>query len=68
MALARHLATQPTRALGLIKRALAASLHNDLEAQLELEAKLQSEAGTTDDFLEGVQAFREKRKPQFKGK
>jgi hypothetical protein len=44
-ALARHLASQPTRGLGLTKRALNASLANDLDAQLELEAELQAEAG-----------------------
>lgn len=66
--LATYLATQPTKGLALTKQLLNASLLNDLEAQLELEAKLQAEAGWTDDFLEGVQAFREKRKPVFRGR
>jgi 2-(1,2-epoxy-1,2-dihydrophenyl)acetyl-CoA isomerase len=57
----------PTRGLGLTKRAINASMSNDLEAQLELEADLQREAGRTHDFAEGVRAFLEKRKPNFTG-
>jgi 2-(1,2-epoxy-1,2-dihydrophenyl)acetyl-CoA isomerase len=57
----------PTRALGLTKRALNASLANDLDAQLEVEAELQREAGRSSDFAEGVSAFLEKRKPNFTG-
>lgn len=67
MALATQLAAMPTRGLGLTKRALNASLTNDLDAQLELEADLQTEAGRTHDFAEGVRAFLEKRKPNFTG-
>jgi 2-(1,2-epoxy-1,2-dihydrophenyl)acetyl-CoA isomerase len=66
--LARDLATQPTRGLGLIKRALNASLSNDLDAQLALEAELQREAGRTADYHEGVRAFQEKRLPTFVGR
>lgn len=65
--LAAMLAAQPTRGLGLTKQALNASMTNTLDAQLDLEADLQSSAGRTDDFLEGVTAFREKRKPEFRG-
>jgi 2-(1,2-epoxy-1,2-dihydrophenyl)acetyl-CoA isomerase len=67
MALATQLASMPTRALGLTKRALNASMTNDLDAQLEVEAELQREAGRTRDFAEGVSAFLEKRKPNFTG-
>jgi 2-(1,2-epoxy-1,2-dihydrophenyl)acetyl-CoA isomerase len=67
-ALARRLATQPTRAFALIKRALNASLANDLDAQLELEAELQAEAAATEDFREGVAAFLGKRAPMFSGR
>ncbi|HEX6059292.1 MAG TPA: enoyl-CoA hydratase-related protein [Gemmatimonadaceae bacterium] len=67
-AVAHELAGQPTRAFGLIKRALNATWTNDLEAQLALEADLQSEAGRTHDYLEGVRAFQEKRKPAFLGR
>lgn len=65
---ARELARQPTRGLGLIKRAINASLANDLDAQLAVEARLQSEAGRTDDYLEGVRAFQEKRPAAFRGR
>jgi 2-(1,2-epoxy-1,2-dihydrophenyl)acetyl-CoA isomerase len=67
MALATELAAMPTRGLGLIKRALNASLGNDLDTQLALEAELQAEAGRTRDFAEGVAAFLEKRKPNYTG-
>lgn len=67
MALATQLAQMPTRGLGLTKRALNASLTNDLDAQLDLEADIQTEAGRTHDFAEGVRSFLEKRKPNFTG-
>jgi 2-(1,2-epoxy-1,2-dihydrophenyl)acetyl-CoA isomerase len=67
-ALARHLATQPTRGLGLIKRALLASATNSLDAQLDLERDLQRDAGRTADYREGVAAFMAKRPPTFKGR
>ncbi|MEX1188423.1 MAG: enoyl-CoA hydratase-related protein [Bacteroidia bacterium] len=61
------LAQMPTLALGLTKRLLNESLSNDLEAQLKLESKLQIQAGSSNDYKEGVTAFVEKRKPEFKG-
>ena len=67
-ALARRLAAGPTRALGLTKRLVQASWSNDLESQLALERDLQREAGRTDDFQEGVQAFIEKRPARFTGR
>ncbi len=66
--LARELASGPTRGLGSIKRALAASWANDLDAQLDLERDLQREAGRTADYREGVRAFLEKRPPRFEGR
>lgn len=66
--MAGMLAQMPTKAFGLTKRAMNASLNNTLDEQLELEKELQAEAGTTSDFKEGVAAFLEKRKPVFTGK
>jgi 2-(1,2-epoxy-1,2-dihydrophenyl)acetyl-CoA isomerase len=67
-ALARHLATQATRGLGLIKRALLASATNSLDQQLDLERDLQRAAGRSEDYAEGVRAFLAKRPPVFKGR
>jgi 2-(1,2-epoxy-1,2-dihydrophenyl)acetyl-CoA isomerase len=64
---ARYLATQPTRGLGLIKRGFNASLGISLDDQLDYEEALQREAGGTSDYVEGVRAFLEKRKPVFTG-
>lgn len=66
-AMARSLALQATRGLGLTKRALNRSLGADLDSQLEFEEELQREAGRTRDYQEGVRAFQEKRKPTFTG-
>ena len=65
---ATHLATMPTRGLGLTKKAVNLGLFNSLEDQLDVEERLQTEAGETDDFAEGVNAFLQKRAPIFKGK
>ncbi len=67
-ALAARLATQPTKALALIRRALDASFDNTLDAQLDLERDLQLVATRTEDFREGVKAFLEKRPAEFKGR
>jgi 2-(1,2-epoxy-1,2-dihydrophenyl)acetyl-CoA isomerase len=66
--LARHLATQPTRGLALIKQALNQSAANDLDRQLDIERDLQRIAGRTEDYREGVAAFFEKRPPRFTGR
>ncbi|MGI9450397.1 MAG: 2-(1,2-epoxy-1,2-dihydrophenyl)acetyl-CoA isomerase PaaG [Geminicoccaceae bacterium] len=66
--LSEHLAKQPTRGLGLIKRALNASAGNELDQQLDLERDLQREAGQTEDYKEGVSAFLERRPAVFKGR
>ena len=65
-ALAGRLAAGP-RSIALIKQALDVSAANDLEAQLAVEERLQTEATTTADFVEGVTAFLEKRKAEFTG-
>jgi 2-(1,2-epoxy-1,2-dihydrophenyl)acetyl-CoA isomerase len=67
IATAKQLATQPTKGLALIKRAIQASSTNTLDEQLDLERDLQTIAGRTDDYREGVAAFMEKRQPTFKG-
>ncbi len=57
MALATHLAAQPTRALAGIKRAMYASTTNTLDTQLDLERDLQRDLGQSHDYTEGVNAF-----------
>jgi 2-(1,2-epoxy-1,2-dihydrophenyl)acetyl-CoA isomerase len=66
--LCAHFATQPTYGLAQIKRAFDAAEDNDLATQLDLERKLQREAGSHPDYAEGVKAFLAKRKPVFTGK
>ncbi len=65
--MATYISNMPTKGLGLTKRALNLGQHNDLTSQLALEDELQTEAGKSYDYNEGVQAFLDKRKPEFKG-
>jgi len=67
LAIANKLAQMPTKGIGLTKRLLNDSYNNTLETQLKYEGELQNEAGQTYDYQEGVNAFLEKRKPEFKG-
>lgn len=66
--LARHLATQPTFGLGLIKQAINLAETQSLDSQLDLERDYQRMAGRSADYREGVSAFLNKRQPQFSGK
>jgi 2-(1,2-epoxy-1,2-dihydrophenyl)acetyl-CoA isomerase len=66
--LAETLAAGPTLGLGLTKRLIQAAATNSLDAQLDMERDLQQQAGRSTDYAEGVTAFLEKRKAEFKGK
>jgi 2-(1,2-epoxy-1,2-dihydrophenyl)acetyl-CoA isomerase len=66
-ALAARLAAGPTAAYGAVKTVLATAATDSLEATLALEARLQTALGRTSDHREAVEAFLEKRAPEFTG-
>jgi 2-(1,2-epoxy-1,2-dihydrophenyl)acetyl-CoA isomerase len=66
-ALAARLAAGPTRSYAASKEALNRMIYPDMEGQLHLEAELQHKLGRSQDFLEGVGAFVEKRQAAFTG-
>lgn len=65
---ADYYANAPTLAIGMIKKMLNKATHSDLDTMLQYEAYCQEIAGRSGDYREGVTAFNEKRKPEFKGK
>ena len=66
MSIAKQLANGP-KSLSLIRKAYWSTWQNSFEQQLELEADLQNQAGSSADFTEGVSAFLQKRDAEFKG-
>ena len=67
MNLARRLADLPTKAIGLAKRLINQSYGSDWETQVEAEALAQTTAARSNDHVEGIRAFLEKRPPRFTG-
>jgi 2-(1,2-epoxy-1,2-dihydrophenyl)acetyl-CoA isomerase len=67
LALAKNLSEMPTKGIGLTKKLLNESLFNNIEKQLEAEGREQAVAASSYDYNEGVKAFLEKRKPEFRG-
>ena len=66
-AMAARFANAPTQGLAAIKHMIRASWGHSLDEELDLQRDAMRELGLTDDYREGVAAFMEKRKPQFKG-
>lgn len=67
LAEASALAEGPSFALAAAKRLMATTTSSDLDTQLALERRLNSQSGSTPEFAEGARAFREKRAPKFRG-
>jgi enoyl-CoA hydratase/carnithine racemase len=68
MDLARRIANGPPIAIRLAKLQVYKGLEMDLETAMKVAAACETITLTSEDHKEGVAAFREKRKPQYKGK
>jgi enoyl-CoA hydratase/carnithine racemase len=66
--LARRIASRPPLAARLAKQAVLAADETSLSAGLEQERRLYELAMATEDRVEGMQAFLEKRKPEYRGR
>ena len=68
MSILTEISNLPTKAISLTKKAFNESYDNTLTQQLDIEGILQQEAAETEDFREGLTAFLEKRKPNYRGR
>jgi len=68
LALANTFANGPTKAYGAVKRLVSSAAKNNIEAQMTSESRMIAANSKTKDGREGIAAFLEKRKPDFKGR